>query len=181
MKGLRRAICMIAPALVIGALIPASASAADYFLKIDGIAGESTNEQYQDAIEVESWSWGVNKDAGKPANAQNFHFVKKVGPASPKLFEATAAGTLFPKAKLTAVRGATQFPYLRYCFTGVRMSSFQTGGSNGSGTLPMEQISFSFATAVNVYQGQDATGAGLDPVFGGWDFINKIRFGDPSC
>lgn len=181
MKGLRRAICMIAPALVVGALIPASASAADYFLRIDGIAGESNSVKYPGTIEVESWSWGVTKDASKPANAQDFHFVKKVGPASPKLFEATAAGTLFPKAKLTAVRGATQFPYLRYCFTGVRMSSFQTGGSNGSSILPMEQISFSFATVVNVFQGQDETGEPGESVFGGWDFINKIRFGDASC
>jgi len=172
---------MIAPAFVVGALIPASASAGDYFLKIDGIGGESTNEQYKDSIEVESWSWGVTKDASKPANPQDFHFVKQVGPTSPKLFEATAAGTLFPKAKLTAVRGATQFPYLRYCFTGVRISSFQTGGSNGSSILPREQISFSFATVVNVYQGTDATGEPGNPVFGGWDFINKIRFGDPSC
>ena len=173
---------MIAPAVVVGALIPASASAADYFLKIDGIPGESTNEQYQDSIEVESWSWGVSKDASKPASAQDFHFVKQVGPSSPKLFEATAAGTVFPKAKLTGVRGPDQFPYLRLCFTGVRLSSFQTGGSDGSPGLPREQASFSFATAVNVFQGQNpATGEGLDPVFGGWDFINKIRFGDPSC
>jgi type VI secretion system secreted protein Hcp len=184
MKGLRRAICMIAPALVVGALIPASASAEDYFLRIDGIAGESSNAKYQDAIELESWSVGVNKEAGKPANAQDFHFVKLIGPASPKLFEATAAGTLLGKAKLTGVRGGgeDQFPYLRMCFTGVRLSSFQTGGSRGIGSAPREQISFSYATLVNVYQGQNpATGEGLNPVFGGWDFINKIRFNDPSC
>jgi type VI protein secretion system component Hcp len=172
---------MIAPALVVGALLPASASAADYFLKIDGIPGESNNAKYQDSIEVESFSWGVSKDATKAANAQDFHFVKQVGPASPKLFEATAAGTLLGKAKLTAVRGPDQFPYLRYCFTGVRMTSFSTGGSNGSSVPPMEQMSFSFGTAVNVFQGQDASGAALNPVFGGWDFINKLRFGDPSC
>src|SRR5215207_5362885 len=131
MRGLQRAICMIAPALVVGALIPASASAGDYFLKIDGIAGESSSAKYPGTIEVESWSWGISKEATKAANAQDFHFVKQAGPSSPKLFEATAAGTVFPKAKLTAVRGADQSPYLRYCFTGVRMSSFQTGGSNG--------------------------------------------------
>jgi type VI secretion system secreted protein Hcp len=181
MKGLRRAICMIAPVLVVGALIPASASAADYYLKIDGITGESTSVKYPGSIEVESWSWGVAKDASKPANVQDFHFVKQAGSSSPKLFEATAAGTLFPKAKLTAVRGATQFPLIRYCFTGVRMSSYQTGGSNGSPSLPMEQISFSYATAVSAYQLQDPDGSLGETVFGGWDFINKIRFGDASC
>lgn len=181
MKGLRRASCMIAAVVVAGALIPASASAADYFLKIDGIPGESNSVKYPDTIEVQSWSWGVSRDANKPATAQDFHFVKTVGPASPKLMEATAAGTFFPSAKLTAVRGAEQFPFLRYCFTGVRMTSFQSSGNSGSGALPQEQISFSYATVVNAFQGQDASGEATSPVFGGWDFMNKLRFSDTSC
>ncbi|MDB5511003.1 MAG: hypothetical protein JWR08_1515, partial [Enterovirga sp.] len=32
--------------------------AVDYFLKIDGVNGESTDQEYPDHIELESWSWG---------------------------------------------------------------------------------------------------------------------------
>ena len=33
-------------------------SAVDYFLKIDGIQGESRDERHKDEIDIESFSWG---------------------------------------------------------------------------------------------------------------------------
>ena len=30
----------------------------DYFIKFDGIKGESTDAKHKDEIDVESWSWG---------------------------------------------------------------------------------------------------------------------------
>ncbi len=34
-----------------------------YFLKIEGIAGESTDAKHKGEIEVESFSWGVSQSA----------------------------------------------------------------------------------------------------------------------
>ena len=33
-------------------------AAVDYFLKIDGIDGESKDDKHKDEIDIESWSWG---------------------------------------------------------------------------------------------------------------------------
>ena len=35
-----------------------------WFLKIDGIAGESTDVAHKDEIDVLSWSWGVAQTGG---------------------------------------------------------------------------------------------------------------------
>jgi len=33
----------------------------DYFLKIDGVDGESTDDKHKGEINIESWSWGVTQ------------------------------------------------------------------------------------------------------------------------
>ena len=66
-------------------------AAVDYFLKFDGIKGESTDAKHKDEIDVESWSWGeTHAGAGAPGAAagagkvsmQDFHFVMGLNRAS---------------------------------------------------------------------------------------------------
>ena len=67
----------------------------DYFLKIDGVDGESTDDKHKGEIEVESWSMG-GTNAGtfssgggagcRQGRPQDFHFVKKVDKSSAVLF-----------------------------------------------------------------------------------------------
>ena len=66
----------------------------DYFLKIEGVDGESTDDKHKGEIELESFSWGETQrgtaghgggsGAGK-VMPQDFNFVKKVDKASPVL------------------------------------------------------------------------------------------------
>ena len=69
--------------------------AVDYFLKLDGIEGESTDNKHAKEIDVEAWSWGESQTgsgvpggggggAGK-VSMQDFHFVIKHNSASPSL------------------------------------------------------------------------------------------------
>src|SRR5215475_5550792 len=70
-------------------------AAVDYFLKIEGIEGESTDKTHKNSIQVESFSFGETQagsashgsggGAGK-VQMQDFHFVKKLDRASPSLF-----------------------------------------------------------------------------------------------
>ena len=58
----------------------------DYFLKIDGIAGESRDDKQKDEIEIESFSWGETQTgsfavgggagAGK-VSIQDFYFTMR--------------------------------------------------------------------------------------------------------
>ena len=42
-------------------------AAADYFIKFDGINGESVDAKHKNEIDVESWSWGeTHAVAGPP-------------------------------------------------------------------------------------------------------------------
>lgn len=70
-------------------LLPALAFAAavDYFLKIDGIEGESTDAAHRGQIEILSWSWGATQGAAAPAGCASGKAVFKTKglPSSGKL------------------------------------------------------------------------------------------------
>ena len=77
----------------------------DYFLKLDGIKGESQDDKHKDEIHVSSFSFGVTNagtggsnlgSGGGRANVQDMHFTKVVDQASPNLFLACATGKHIP-------------------------------------------------------------------------------------
>ena len=143
-------------------------AAVDYFLKIDGIDGESEDAKHKNEIELESFSWGATQQgdhsgnrgggAGKVA-MQDFHFVMRINKASPKLFDACATGKHIPKAVLIARKaGGEQQEYMKVTMSDLLVSSFQTGGSNG-GPVPMDQISINFSKIEMEYKEQKADGS----------------------
>src|SRR5712691_1971915 len=98
-------------------------AAVDYFLKIDGIEGESQDSKHKGEIDLESFSWGETQSgthaagggggAGK-VSMQDFHFVMRVNKASPKLLQACAGGQHIPKAILTCRKaGKDQQEFLK--------------------------------------------------------------------
>jgi type VI secretion system secreted protein Hcp len=140
----------------------------DYFLKLKGIDGESTDSKHKNEIDVESWSWGESNSgthaggggggAGKVA-MQDFHFTMKVNKASPKLLLACATGEHIPDALLTCRKaGKEQQEYLCFKFTDLLVSSYQTGGSIGD-LVPTEQISLNFSKVEMEYKPQKADGS----------------------
>lgn len=159
-----------------------SAQSVDMFIKIDGIPGESTDEDHENEIDVESWSWGATQSgtigsgggggAGK-VSFQDFHFVHKVDKASPELFLKTAKGTHIPNVELT-VRKAGDKPleYLKIKMTDVIISSVRpTSGDS----IPTEEVTLNFAKYAIEYTPQDPnTGDPGTPVKTEWD-INSIQ------
>src|SRR6476620_1776695 len=127
----------------------------DYFLKIDGIEGESGDDKHKGEIELESWSWGATQSgtanigsgmgAGKVV-MQDFHFVMKLNKATPKLLEVCATGKHIPTALMTCRKaGGTQGEFLTYKFQDVLVSSYQTGGSAHGVIIPTDQVSLNFS------------------------------------
>jgi type VI secretion system secreted protein Hcp len=150
-------------------------AAVDYFLKIDGIAGESQDSKHKGEIELESFSWGATQElrpgagggAGK-VQMQDFHFVMTVNKASPKLFLACATGQHLKNATLVARKaGKAQQEFLLYKFTDVLISSYQTGGT--AEVLPIDQVAFNFAKIEIELRPQKADGTLGPPEKGGWD------------
>jgi type VI secretion system secreted protein Hcp len=157
--------------------------AVDYFLKIETIEGEATDDKHKSEIDVMSWSWGETQSgtaaagggggAGK-VSMQDFHFVMRVNKASPKLFIACATGTHIPKATLTCRKaGAEQQEYMIWVFSDLMVSSYQTGGSEGD-VIPVDQISLNFSKVEYEYKPQKADGSLDSPVKAGYDLkLNK--------
>jgi len=152
--------------------------AVDYFLKIDGIQGESMDSKHKNEIDLESWSWGETQTgvsatgggggAGK-VSMQDFHFVMRVNKSSPKLFVACASGQHIASALLTCRKaGKEQQEYLTWTFTDLLISSYQTGGSGGQ-DVPVDQISFNFAKIEVSYKEQNKDGTLGGAVKAGYD------------
>ena len=150
----------------------------DYFLKIDGVEGESTDAKHKNQIDVESWSWGAVQSgtqqvgggggAGK-VTMQDFHFVMKLTKASPKLMLACANGKHIKLATLTSRRaGKAQQEYLTFKFSDVLVSSYQTGGSEGSDE-PLDQVSLNFRKIEMSYREQKPDGSLGTETKVGWD------------
>jgi len=153
-------------------------AAVDYFLKLNGIPGESADSKHKSEIDIESWSWGeVNSGthasgggggAGKVA-MHDFNFTMKVNKASPKLFLACATGQAIPDALLTCRKaGKQQQEYLKIKFTDLLVSNFQTGGST-SDVVPVDQIALNFSKIEVSYAAQKADGSLDAPVVHTYD------------
>ena len=72
---------------------------ADYFLKVDGIAGESTDAKHKDEIDVLAFSWGVSQTGGASSGGgggtgkavfDDLLVVARTSKASPHLWLACA-------------------------------------------------------------------------------------------
>ncbi|MGL5734517.1 MAG: Hcp family type VI secretion system effector [Beijerinckiaceae bacterium] len=162
-------------------------SQADYFLKIDGIEGESGDAKHKNEIELESWSFGASNSGsfghgmgggtGK-VSMQDFHFVMKMNKATPNLFLSCSSGKHIPKAVLTCRKAGTEDgpqEYFVVTFEDLLISSYQTGGSQGSGAYPSEQISFNFTKIKMDYKMQDEKGIPGKSVIAGWDTKKNVK------
>ncbi|MEX2599323.1 MAG: type VI secretion system tube protein TssD [Dehalococcoidia bacterium] len=146
---------------------PEPAAAVDYYLKIDGIDGESRDSGHEGEIDVFSWSWGASHSgathtggggAGK-ANFQDITVTKHVDKATPKLMEAIATGKHIPEVVLT-VRDTDgdgrADAYLVITMKNVLVSSVSTGGE-GDREVPSETLSLNYEEIKVTYSEADGS------------------------
>ncbi len=148
----------------------------DAFLKIDGIAGESSDAKHKDELEIFSFSFGCTQptsptDPGAArASFSDFNVVSRTQKSSPALFLACASGQHIPKAVLTVRKaGGEQQEYLKWTFSDLLVSSFQPAGASGGEDFPTESISFNFSKIEVQYKQIAADGTLGPPITAGWD------------
>lgn len=158
--------------------------AADIFLKIDGIEGESTDKVHPNEIQIESFSFGVTNSgtggrgggsgAGK-ASFQDVHFTKLADKSSPVLMMKCATGEHIPSAMLTVRKaGGDQKDYYKIKLTDVMVSSFQNAGSGGDST-PVENLSLNFVKIEFKYAIQNKDGSLGKISEGGYDLAKNTK------
>lgn len=174
-----------------GKLVPAAeAATVDYFLKLDGIEGESTDDKHKGQIELESWSWGESQPgliqtssstgggggAGK-VTVHDIHFTMHTSKASPELMTATASGKHFKEAVLVVRKGGQkQQDYFKITLSDVLVSSYGVGAGGDENSVPVDQVSLNFGKVKMQHYPQGADGSLSTPVEGIFDVKgNKVE------
>jgi type VI secretion system secreted protein Hcp len=156
---------------------------ADYFLKVDGIQGESTDAKHKGEIDVLAFSWGVGHagaastgsggGAGKPV-FDDLLVVARTSKASPHLWLACASGTHIKTAVLTARKaGKPPQEFLTIVLSDVVVASYEVDASDEE--PPLDQVSFSYAKVETHYTPTDKTGKAQPPVSAGWDLKSNTK------
>jgi type VI secretion system secreted protein Hcp len=139
--------------------------AVDFFLKLDGISGESVDDKHKDWIQVMSWSWGATQvtsvagtggsGAGKP-DLSDFSIMKYFDKGSTPTLQALTKGTHIKTGTLEAVKsGGAGKPFLKVDFQELYVTSQQLSGSS---EIPTESVSFSYNQIKVEYSTQDEKG-----------------------
>jgi len=167
----------------------------DYFIKIDQIPGESTDEKHKDEIEVLSYEFGMKHgDAGSSSTGgartagrvahKPFAFTKVTDKASAKLLEKCCNGTHIPKAVFTAHRATgDKQKFLQIDFTDIVVSSWSStqlpasersvaGEAGGGVMLQEEHVELNYGSIKYTYTYTDhKTGKAAGDVVAGWDLV----------
>ena len=151
-------------------------SSVDYFLKMDGVKGESQDHKHKGEMQLQSFSWGaVNASGGGYGGGMgvgkvkmaDFHFLTHTHAGSPALMLACATGEHIKTAVLTCRKaGKEQQEYLKFTFTDVMVTSFQL---NGAEHLPIETVSLAYSKIEMEYKEQKNDGSLAGAVKAGWD------------
>lgn len=144
----------------------------DCFIELDQIHGESEDADYQGAIIVTGWAWGVNweaqhglsgKGAGK-GDVRAFSFSHVIDTASPALMARCVSGKEIPTGTLSMRRaGGHALLYAKIKFERIRLVNVDLL-HNGAHELPEERVTFSFQRVTYEYAAQARHGARK----GGW-------------
>jgi type VI secretion system secreted protein Hcp len=140
----------------------------DYFLKVEGLPGESVDDKRPDDIRLEAFQFqerqtgqtvvGDGLGAGR-VEMGCFTFQARIDRAAPRLFLACATGQRFNKMVELVVRkaGSLQQEYLRYTFTDVVFSRVNVVADKSS-DLPLVSFDMFFAQVEVVYKPQKNVG-----------------------
>ena len=147
----------------------------DYFLKLDGVAGESAPDKHRNEIQLLSFSWGVSNPTRAAANGRrtgrptisDFSFTSTTSKASPTLFADCVTGKNHSTAVITGFRsgGDQGALFLKITLSDVLVSSYQTSASS---EVPTDSTALSFRKIEYSIYSQSGT-----PVTGVWDVVRN--------
>jgi type VI secretion system secreted protein Hcp len=158
-------------------------AAAQAFLRLDGILGDSRVAGHANEIEVLSFSWGLtNAGHGPPTGGPppshpvmtDLSCVAQSGVASPPLFHACASGLHIRDGALS-VRGGARAPrdFILITFRDLIVTGFQQT-SHGS-EIPSDTVTLNFATFEIKVSPSDPAGRLRPPIEAGWDLRTETN------
>jgi len=151
-----------------------------FFLKLDGIDGESQDSDHSGQMDILSFSMGVSNagtyDAGTGGNTgkamfSDVNILKCVEKATPTLAQYCALGTAITTATLSCNKqaGDKKVEYLKVTFHNAVVTSLQQSGSGGASEPMMESLSLNYAGIEMDYTQQSNTGDAMGTTHFGRD------------
>jgi type VI secretion system secreted protein Hcp len=153
----------------------------DYFLKLDGIEGESTDHKHKGELAIQSWSIGATQGgavdrsalggagAGK-VHLNDFSVTTHVDKSTPKLFLACATGEHIKKAVLTCRKaGKDQQEFLKVTMSDVLVTSYNLVGHAEGQHIPQIEFTLNYGAIEKEYKEQKQDGSLGAAVKVGWD------------
>lgn len=153
-------------------------AAADLYLKLDGVTGESVDSKHEGEMELASWSWSIASrgffDSGKggargKAVVGDLVLTKQVDQSSPQLWKRCQEGTHIETGQVTSYKAGgdgARVPYIKIELKGIFVSSVQPAGS---GDMAHEQVVLNFKQYRYVYTIQDDKGGTGKEVESAWN------------
>jgi type VI secretion system secreted protein Hcp len=174
---------VLASALAIFALAGAGpAGAADIFLNLDGIPGDSTNAQHPKEIEILSFSLGFSNDSTRttggsnPAACGNIVLNKNIDRASSDLLARLMSGKHISTGTLSFTAPSVDGTRDYYVLTleEIFLKAIQQSDATG-GALVIEQVTMTARRYLFVFRAQQPDGTVVEHKFG-WDCLrNSIQ------
>jgi len=160
--------------------------AADAYLQIDGIKGESADSSHQGWIELTSAHWGVtqptvgSKSTGGGHTAghcehRTLSLTKLADLASPILMQHCSMGKTIAKARIDFMRAdgdGNRVKYYQIELENVLLSHMDQVLSNGGGIV-QDEIGLCFSKVKWSYTQQKIGGGSGGSTAGGWDLAAK--------
>jgi len=155
-----------------------------FYLKIDGVSGESTAEGHKGEIDVESYTWGesnttTSSQTGAAAGRvkmQDLAVMKHLDKSSPTLMLMVASGQQIKTATLSIESGPNGTPVGEIKLQDVIVSAFDTSKqSSATSTFVGEQVSLTFGKIEIDYTPTAADGSQGSPVVAGWDLTTNTK------
>jgi type VI secretion system secreted protein Hcp len=158
--------------------------AVDFFLKIDGIPGESKDDKHKGEIDVLAFSWGLSQTgighvgggsgAGK-VQFQDLSFTHYIDKSTTDLMFSCASGKHIKSAILVARKaGGKPLEYLKIKLTDILVSSVSTGGSGGE-ERQTANVTLNFSQVNVDYVEQKADGSGEAAKTMGWSVLKNAK------
>jgi type VI secretion system secreted protein Hcp len=165
--------------------------ATDTYLKIDGIPGESFDEQHKDWIELLGFDHQFEQPASATessagggtvgrVNMGHYSVTKYIDKASAKLSEICCSGRHLPAITIEMMRasGDTRVKYMEVTLQDVIVASIKHGrDEDAPDKFPTETLGFNFAKIKWTYtQQQRPDGSSGGQVTGGWNLAAHKTF-----
>jgi type VI secretion system secreted protein Hcp len=159
--------------------------AADYYLQLDGIKGESADSQHQGWIECAAINWSITQPKSATASTAGGHTAERaelseitisklVDLASPMLAQVCACGKTIPKAKIEMQRADGNGQPIKYFEVELEnvLIAHIAPAFNGA-DIASEHIGLKFSKVRWKYTQQKIGGGASGNTAGGWDLASN--------